>query len=267
MEIQPRRFGDTLADLISMLGKVWRPLLMPALASSVVVAVTSFSILDRTGALDVLDLTFADPEFFDTLSEDQLFELMVDLGTGFVWVALVSVILYGFLYLVAARAVGQALSTDGSDGSVVGAALRLWLPWLVTMALIYVGVVAGFLLLILPGIWLGISLSMATPVIAIEESGPIAAIRRSLQLVRGNWWETFGFLALIGLIGGTATQLIQVFALPLFLSGDASIAFGITIALALAVQGLIVAAIAVGSTVWYLNLRARTDGPYRVEIS
>jgi hypothetical protein len=106
---------------------------------------------------------------------------------------------------------------------------------------------------------------MTAPVIAIEGLGPIGAIKRSFNLVKGKWWETFGYLMLIGLIGGTAAQLIQVVAVPLFLVGSPSFAFGVTIALGVAVQGLIIAAIGVGMAVWYLNLRARTDGPYVIQ--
>lgn len=267
MEIHPRSFGDSLSDLIGMLGKVWRPLLLPALFSSVIVAAASYLILDRTGALDVIDLTLNNPESFQTLSEDQFFDLMIVMGRGFVWVALVSVVLYGFLYLVAARAVAGVVAEQPSTAPVASTALRLFLPWLAAMILTYIGVALGFLLLIIPGVWLGISLSMTTPVIAIEEKGPIPAIRRSYELVKGHWWETLGFLLLVGLIGGTATQFIQIFAVPVFLVGAPSVAFGITIAIALAMQGLIIAAIAVAITIWYLNLRARTDGPFRIQIN
>jgi hypothetical protein len=107
---------------------------------------------------------------------------------------------------------------------------------------------------------------MTAQVIAVEGAGPFAAIKRSFALVKGNWWQTFGFLLLIGLIGGTASQLIQVVAVPLLLVGGNGVAFGLAIALGIAFQGLIVAAIAVGIAIWYFNLRARTDGPYLLEM-
>jgi hypothetical protein len=266
MEIHPRRFGEALSDLIAILGKVWRPLLMPALISSVGVAVASYFILSQTGALDFIDLSINQPDFIETMSEDELFNLLIDFMSGFIWVAMISAAIYGFLYLVAARAVAQEVSEPRGETSVTSAAVRLYLPWLVTISLIYVGVFLGLVLLIIPGIWLGVSLVMATQVIAVEEVGPVGAIKRSFELVRGNWWETLGFLLLVGLIGGTATQFIQLFALPLFLVGSPSVAFGITIALALAVQGLIMAGIAVAAAVWYLNLRARNDGPFVLQV-
>jgi hypothetical protein len=111
-----------------------------------------------------------------------------------------------------------------------------------------------------PGIWVGVAVSMTTSAVAIEEVGPVTAIRRSMQLVRGRWWPTAGFLALVGLLGGIAIQLIQLVALPL--AGVSGGSTGLTIASALGVlaQGLLVAAIAAMYTYWYIDLRARREG-------
>ena len=46
-------------------------------------------------------------------------------------------------------------------------------------------------LLVIPGMWLYTRWSLATPVIREQSIGPLAAIRRSNQLVRGNFWFVF----------------------------------------------------------------------------
>jgi uncharacterized membrane protein len=46
-------------------------------------------------------------------------------------------------------------------------------------------------LLLIPGLWLYTRWSLATPVIREQSIGPLAAIRRSNQLVRGNFWFVF----------------------------------------------------------------------------
>jgi len=46
-------------------------------------------------------------------------------------------------------------------------------------------------LLVIPGMWLYTRWSLATPVIREEDIGPIAATRRSNQLVRGHFWFVF----------------------------------------------------------------------------
>jgi uncharacterized membrane protein len=266
VEIQPRTFGDSLSDLIKMLGKVWRPLLMPALATSVVVAVFSYFVLTSTDAIEFFDLTLNNPEAINSIPADELGSLIVNFFYAISLVGIVSSLAYGFLYLAAARAVGEVMSVQPSGRSVVGAAVASMLFWLLAFVPIFVGSIVGFVLFVIPGVWFLISASMTAQVIAIEGLGPIAAIKRSFSLIKGNWWETFGFTLLIGLIGGTASQLIQLVALPVFLVGSPSFAFGITIAAGVAFQGLIVAAISVGLAIWYFNLRARTDGPYLLQL-
>jgi len=46
-------------------------------------------------------------------------------------------------------------------------------------------------LLVIPGVWLYTRWSLTTPVIRQEDIGPIAATRRSYQLVRGRFWFVF----------------------------------------------------------------------------
>jgi uncharacterized membrane protein len=63
-------------------------------------------------------------------------------------------------------------------------------------------VLAGLLLLIVPGLYLSGRLAMIGPVVAAEgERNPIAAITRSLALTRGNGWAVLGLFILILLTG------------------------------------------------------------------
>lgn len=100
---------------------------------------------------------------------------------------------------------------------------------------------------------------MTTSAVAIERRGPLGSIRRSMQLVRGRWWATAGFLVLVGLLGGIAIQLIQLIALPLAAAGGSGFAFGLASMLGVLAQGLLVAAIAAMYTHWYVDLRARKE--------
>ncbi len=262
MEIRPQKFGDVFGDLIQMLGRVWRPLLVPALVTSVIAALASYLVLAASGTFDFFEIAFTDPEALDSYSDEQIVDLLWDLAGAIVLITAISALVYGFLYLIAARAVGEAATPTPSGRSIVAVAAGGILAYVLSTFFVGVGTFVGFILLIIPGIWFANMMSMIAPVIAIEGLGPIGAMRRSYQLVQGNWWETFAFLLVVGLIGGTAAQMVQLIAIPLFVVGSVSFAFGITIALGVALQGLIVAAIAVAASVWYLNLRARTDGPF-----
>ncbi len=116
-----------------------------------------------------------------------------------------------------------------------------------------------FVVLMGPGTWAAVSVSMSTSVIAVEDTGALAAIRRSMRLVRRRWWPTLGFLLLVGLLGGIAIQLIQLIALPLAAVGGGSSALTIASALGVLTQGLLVAAISAMYTHWYVDLRSRRE--------
>jgi hypothetical protein len=266
MEIQPRSFGDSLADVVANLGKVWRVLAGPAIAASVVMGVLTIVAFESTDSFDVFEMIFNNPEAFEEMSNEEAFDTLTQLGTGAILVSLLSSVVYGFVYLTAAIAVGRAHSTQQGT-PVVALAIKLFPMWLIAAILAGIGIFAGFFLLILPGIWLAMMFSMYTPVIALEGKGPVDSLRRSFDLVKDNFWETLGFILLIGLIGVTAGQLFQLVAIPILMSGQASFGFGLAFAVGVVGQGLILAAIAVGMSTWYLNLRARTDGPYLIEES
>jgi hypothetical protein len=70
--------------------------------------------------------------------------------------------------------------------------------------------------LLVPGVYLGVALSMSWPVLLIEGGGAASALRGSLRLVAGRWWRTatllgaglallFVFYALGGLVGGVVS--------------------------------------------------------------
>lgn len=66
-------------------------------------------------------------------------------------------------------------------------------------------VILGFLLLIIPGIYLLLRLSYLYPVIANEDVGPIEAIKRSFALTKGNLWEIIGAIGVLTVVNITLT--------------------------------------------------------------
>lgn len=68
-------------------------------------------------------------------------------------------------------------------------------------------IVLGFLLIV-PGLYLAVSLQFTVFAIATEDAGPLTAFRRSWTLATGNRWRLLGMLvvaALIGLASGLGT--------------------------------------------------------------
>jgi hypothetical protein len=73
------------------------------------------------------------------------------------------------------------------------------------LSLLWIGIIAtimilvGLILVIIPGIYLFVALSVTVPVLMLEGQRGMAAISRSMSLVSGRWWQTFGRLV-VGLI-------------------------------------------------------------------
>lgn len=57
-----------------------------------------------------------------------------------------------------------------------------------------VGIVVGFILIVVPGLILITIWSVAAPVVVLERPGVFAALGRSSELVRGNGWQVFGVI-------------------------------------------------------------------------
>jgi hypothetical protein len=68
------------------------------------------------------------------------------------------------------------------------------------------------------GIWILVGFAVATPALLEERIGPIDALSRSWDLVRGNWWRVFGILIVTRLLIGVVTYALSLlFVIPAFL--------------------------------------------------
>ncbi|MEU7580684.1 oxidoreductase [Streptomyces sp. NPDC041068] len=84
---------------------------------------------------------------------------------------------------------------------------------LLTQSLIPIGLVFLLLLVVIPlAAWLYVLFAFAPAAAVLETAGPLTALRRSVRLVRGAWWRTFGISLLAGVI---VTIASLVFQLPL----------------------------------------------------
>lgn len=80
----------------------------------------------------------------------------------------------------------------------VGAALGLGLQRLPTMfgvgILFGLMVGIGFLLLIIPGIYVAVVFMLSSFLPVIERKGVVESLSTSARLIRGNWWRSFGIM-------------------------------------------------------------------------
>ena len=81
--------------------------------------------------------------------------------------------------------------------------------------LIVVIVIVGFVFLVLPGIFLGVVLSISAAIYVFEDVSVWGAISRSFRLIKGKWWSTFGLLIVTVII----SYFVQsIFSIPWMIS-------------------------------------------------
>jgi hypothetical protein len=134
------------------------------------------------------------------------------------------------------------------------------LVWLAVLATVIVA--AGFVLFVLPGIWLLVGFSVAVPALLLERAAGLNALRRSMELVRSRWWATFSrllaalalyvaVLFVVALVVGALTRGLNVTNVTLWLI--------ISAALRAAVVIFTTPFIAAVITVTYVDLRVRKE--------
>jgi hypothetical protein len=140
---------------------------------------------------------------------------------------------------------------DGRRDHSVGALLQSVEPvfWpLVAVSILFgIGVGIGFVLLIIPGLFLLVIWSVVAPVTVLERPGVLAAFGRSRELVRGNGWNVFGVIVVVFL-----TVVVVSIAAGLIASGLGSVGRSLV---QWAVNALLAPIPALGASVLYFALR------------
>ena len=137
-------------------------------------------------------------------------------------------------------------------GSALTEAIR-HLPAVVLVVLLYIGgMFGGFLLLVIPGIWLSVIWYFGAQVAVLEGRPAWESLRRSRDVVRGRWWRTAALLLLSNVLFGAITG-------PLLLATglvDDGLPY---VLLAIVYQALWMSISALFGTLLFFDLRARLD--------
>ena len=178
------------------------------------------------------------------------------ISPGLVLVGILLLLVLGAItQILAARATEGPLGTNASldFAPAVQAALpRLPNVILTTLAFAFL-VGLGFVAFILPGIFILLVLCVALPACILEDLSPIAALKRSRELTRGNRWRLLGLVLLNGLILiGVGVVVSLPLGLASTLPGPAGGVFSI---ISSAVEGFVGVFIAVLYTHAFLDLR------------
>ncbi|HEX6025873.1 MAG TPA: hypothetical protein VFZ00_28030 [Solirubrobacter sp.] len=129
-------------------------------------------------------------------------------------VSLVLAILYEGMVVQLVRDV-QDGRRDSSVGELFSSVSPVLLPLIGVSILGGIGIGIGFVLCIVPGLFLLTFWSVVAPVTVIERPGVFSAFSRSWELVRGNAWPVFGTIVLVFLLVVAASVAATLIGLAL----------------------------------------------------
>lgn len=244
--LAPLRLGDLLGGAFATMGRYWKPLFGMGLAlwgGSALVMVAAL-VIAYSAVSDTFEKVVALPQGIEPDSSDVV-PLVTAFGVvallGIVLVVLASALMYGAVPAilqdaVLGRQVGFATVWRRSRermASMIGTVFLMGLvgavPVLLAMVAFFAMTVAiialdggngaltimsiGALCALLTApiaVWLWVRFSLAPAAVVFEGQRPVEALRRSSQLVRGDWWRVLGITWLSSAIAGVAAYLIQM---------------------------------------------------------
>ena len=147
-----------------------------------------------------------------------------------------------------------------SAGRTLVSGFEQFTPLFFAVLIAAVGIAAGFVLLIIPGIYLLVKLFFVPQTVVIEGARGLEALRSSSDMVRGFWWRTFGLVVVSNLAAALPALLITApFTGIADNTGDAVWALAGTIC----AESIMTPFVALFSIFLYYDLRARAaPAPY-----
>lgn len=282
--LRPLLVGEIMTGAIDYVRREPRTVISISAMVGVVAAFVQLLVLAYTST----DLSTLPSDATEQIDPSQLVGILTSLAVLFGITAAVSAALQifgtGMLTHVMGRSViGQRTSVGEAWKLVrpqllrlIAATLLVGLVGLVAVALPLVpglllmlagqGLLGGILLgvgsvgALVLGVWVTFSLVLTTPALALEDLGPVRAMKRSWRLVRGAFWRTLG-IVLVGTIVGQAVGSIAASPFSLIAgNGDLTTWSVFGLALAGLVSTLVALPFIAGVTALvYIDRRIRTE--------
>ena len=139
-------------------------------------------------------------------------------------------------------------------GEALTRGLTRFFPLLLASLLTGMGMVLGFMLLLIPGLILMCLWSLVVPACVLERLGPLSSLSRSARLTKGYRWPVFG-LILLTVIAGLILYAAAVFMATLLTDNFVAI-----IAFSIPPVAILTAFQEVMTTIIYYDLRGVKEG-------
>lgn len=218
------------------------------------------------GALPTTLMTYV-TQGFRTVGVPSLFTLWMTVGIGVASI-LLSIVFWTITQGALVRAtVAYSEGDKASVGESIFAGFIVALPLFLLGLLSAIGIALAMILLIVPGVMLYLTWSVAAPALVQERIGVFAAFGRSAYLTRDARWTIFG-IELIALVGYWMFSGIIGAVQFAFLGGIRQMAAASTQGFPLSYYILTAVSGTIGTAVWgviqtslYVELRNWKDGP------
>jgi hypothetical protein len=113
-------------------------------------------------------------------------------------------------------------------GESVATGLRVILPLIGLSIVTGIGVMIGFILLIVPGIVLLLMWAVAVPALVVERIGILDALRRSAELTKDSRWKILGLFLVLLIAYWVVSAILGTVGVKMY--GAATAAGGLTVA-------------------------------------
>jgi hypothetical protein len=205
----PRSIGGVLDDTLQLYKASFASCWLPALLTGLVSGAFTYFVL-------AVPITSGLPQANPLLAAmDRYKNLGPAYNVGNIAVSVVTLLLSGMMIAnIAAVSRGET----PAFGTALSLSLRRLLAMIGATILFGLAVGVGFVLLLIPGIYLAVRLQLFLVPLIIEPQGPAASLGTSWRLVGGNWWRAltvvtvlFVILLVLELLLGALTGAVGVF--------------------------------------------------------
>ena len=124
--------------------------------------------------------------------------------------AVILIVVYEYFRLYGKQAIPHVIGVN----DIWPVVKKNFISLIAVSILVAVVITAGFLFLILPGIYLMIVFSLIVPIMIIEQKSIGESFSRCFTLISGKWWSTFGLVVITSII---VAVMSQIFAIPQYI--------------------------------------------------
>ncbi len=112
------------------------------------------------------------------------------------------------MHVAAVMAIGEGRKPSLSESFERGG--EVFVPVLGALLLSWLFMFLGLFALIIGAIYVYVRLVVVAPAVVVEGLRGMAAVRRSWDLVKDNWWRILGTLIVVGILGGIVSAVLVV---------------------------------------------------------